>query len=112
MKVDGRECETLGEIGEPWRSWLGAWRDELDPGLPVVFYQDDGTDSPDAWADGPHVAVCVDAEIDGVKRGAVWPVRVDGWADPTAIGWAGVFDLIRQGRRVRAVSVSGGGEQP
>jgi hypothetical protein len=99
MIIDGRECETVATIQEPWRSWLGSWRDELDPDLPVVFYADDGTDSPDEWADGPHLAVCTDHEVDGERRGLVWPVDVEGWADAKAIGWAGVLQLITKGER-------------
>jgi len=87
---------TLRDLDPVWRAWLGEWADRFDPGLPVVFYADDGTDSPDVWADGPHLAISCDWRDDPASepRSLVWPVGVEGWTDLKDIGWAGVAERL------------------
>ncbi|WP_116042300.1 hypothetical protein [Amycolatopsis palatopharyngis] len=82
----------LSELPDAWKQWLGAWYSQFDPSTPVVFYKDDGTDSPDEWADGSHIAI-------SLTLGLVWPVRIKGWADVTVIGWDGIAKLLAEGRR-------------
>jgi len=79
-----------------WRAWLGEWCGQFEADLPVVFYADDGTDTPDAWAEGPHLAVTCDWRdtSDSDPRTLVWPVEVPDWDDPRAIGWAGVAERL------------------
>lgn len=56
--------------------------DQLDDADKVVFYQDDGTDTPDEWEDGPHLAIAIN---DGQPW--LWLHNVDGrdvpeWVTP------------------------------
>lgn len=82
---------NCNELTPEWREHLSEWVAVVGPDLPIQFYKHDGTDSPDVWADGPHLAVSVDVHP---GRTTVWPVDVDGWANPRDIGWQGVIALI------------------
>jgi hypothetical protein len=92
---------TLRDLAPVWRTWLGAWCDRFDEELPVVFYADDGTDAPDEWADGPHLAIACDwrdvpdsGPGPRAPRALVWPVGVEGWEDLKTIGWSGVAERL------------------
>ena len=87
---------ALRDLDPSWRAWLGRWADQFDPDLPVVFYDDDGTDAPDEWFEGPHLAVTCDWKDtpDSGPRSLVWPVGVPGWEDPKVTGWSGVAEHL------------------
>src|SRR5882724_12096116 len=77
---EGTMATSLRDLDPVWRAWLGEWADQFDGDLPVVFYAEDGTGSPDEWADGPHLAVTCDWQdtSDSGPRALVWPVGVTG----------------------------------
>jgi hypothetical protein len=82
------------------KTWLADWLDTVSPDLDVVFYVSDGTDAPDTWEPHPHLAVRQDVPLRDGVRAMIWPVHVEGWADPADVGWQGVADLMAQGRRI------------
>lgn len=97
-----KDLDTVGSIAEPWKSWLGEWRDNLDHDLPVIFYEDDGLDAPDEFEPGPHLAIRSDSTetIPGAEHALIWPVDVEGWADIRKLGWRGVLPLLDAGKRM------------
>lgn len=90
-------ASALRDLDPVWRAWLGEWADRFDDDLPVAFYADDGTEAPDEWAEGSHLAVTCDWQdtANSGPRALVWPVGVEGWADLKAIGWPGVAERLR-----------------
>src|ERR1700712_1566904 len=95
--------DTVTTIAEPWRSWLGEGCVDFDPDLPIVFYEDDGTEEDDEVDLFPPLAIRDDAQktIAGASSALVWPVDVPGWADIRTLGWRGILPLLEAGVRTR-----------
>jgi hypothetical protein len=93
--------DTVGNITEPWRSWLGDWLDDFDPEFPIIFYETDGLDTSEEFDAFPHLAIRDDAPktISGAECALIWPVDVEGWADIRTLGWQGVLLLLKAGKR-------------
>lgn len=91
--------KNLLELPDDWKQWLDAagWYADLDPDLPVCIYMWDEDVDGDVWEDYPHLAITDGSGPNPDVR--VWPVHVDGWADATVIGWAGIAKLLAEGRR-------------
>jgi hypothetical protein len=89
------------DLSADWKKHLKTFADELGDDVEVVFYSDDGTDGPDVWEDGPHLAVDLDPKLIARNDDAnpVWPVDFEGWASAREIGWEGILRLLSEGLR-------------
>lgn len=97
------EVETLGSLSEEWRTALASWIEGFGESFPVIFYESDGTDSPDEFEPGKHLAVRVDAQttIAGATETLMWPVDVEGWENIREVEFKGVLPLLKAGKRMK-----------
>lgn len=89
------------DLDPEYQRGLEPWAAELGEDMRIAYYDHDGKDTPDQWADGPHLALQLAGFLTARNNGKplAWPVDYEGWANPRDIGWYGVLDLLNAGKR-------------
>jgi len=90
-------ADRYADLNVEMRQGLKPWADVLGDDMIVVFYDHDGLDTPDIWADGPHLAIQIAdfLMVQNNGRPLAWPVDYEGWDNPRQIGWQGVLERLQ-----------------